>query len=77
MTVIKVVKNKIFQKNVTSHETKWTLLFLSFSLPQHSRFKWAGKHILTDKHSKPLAAAIVRVSPDRARAEPCRNCRDR
>ena len=30
--VIKVVKIYIFQKSLTSHETKWTLLFLSFSL---------------------------------------------
>ena len=30
--VIKVVKNLIFQKSLTSHETNWTLLFLSFSL---------------------------------------------
>ena len=28
--VIQVVKNLIFQKSLTSHETNWTLLFLSF-----------------------------------------------
>ena len=33
ITVIKVVKNLIFQKSLTSHETNLTLLFLSFSLP--------------------------------------------
>ena len=31
-TVIKVVKHYIFQKSLTSHETNWLLLFLSFPL---------------------------------------------
>ena len=33
-TVIKVVKNKIFQTSLTSHALNWTLLFLYFSLAQ-------------------------------------------
>ena len=44
---------------------------------KHLRFEWARKHILFDKHSLKLAASIVPASPGRARAKPCRNCRDR
>ena len=34
MTVIKVVKNQIFKKNLPSLETNLTLLFFTFSLAQ-------------------------------------------